>query len=149
MKKLKWIVIGLVVLLGFTYGTYAMSYQGNYNVSVAVPVHVAAVNQGSAWIYHPSAITADSTPTTMWQFWSSLSVAGEGRLYTYEVYCELTSTGGVSTQHQSFDTTVFEDRTFTFDFQNIEPGQGNVHIYIMDRTTDTQVSSYNIPVVIG
>jgi hypothetical protein len=161
MRKLKWVVIALVVLFGFTYATYSYSYAGNYNVEVSIPVHGVTVNQGAVWVVYgtPSPITTDSEPTTIWQFWSSLSVAsGEDRLYTYEVYCELTTAGGPQTQHQSFDITPSQntpgagagvDRTFTFEFKNVEPGEQNVHVYVMDRTMSTKIFDTVYPAVIG
>jgi hypothetical protein len=144
MKRIvKWIVIVLVVLSGFTYAMYAWDYQGNYNLSVTVPVH----GGGDGTTVSASSITTESSPTSIWQFWSSLSGASGTGTGLYAVYCELNY--GDSVQHRAFDIVSGQDLSFTFEFKNVEPGQANIHVYIMDQTLSTKLYDHNWGVTVG
>ena len=148
MKKLlKWVVIGVVVLLVFTYGMYAWDYKGNYNVSVSVPVHCS--DSGEHTIV-ASTITSSSSPTSVWQFWSDLTSADGVGTGLYSVYCELNMTLLIDRNvlHQSFNIVADQDITFTFEFKNVEPGQGNIHVYIIDQAS-TKLYDHNYGVTVG
>jgi hypothetical protein len=145
-RMVKWIVIVLVVLLGFTYATYAYSYQGNYNVSVTVPIH--KTTDGGTTV-SASGITTESNPTSVWQFWSFLQGASSTGTGLYAVYCELNLSWGREVQHRAFDIASGQDIMFAFEFGNIEPGQGNIHVYILDQTLSTKLYDHNWGVTVG
>jgi hypothetical protein len=144
MKRIvKWVVIALVVLLGFTYVMYAWDYQGNYNLSVTVPVHGGS----DGTTVSASSITTESSPTSIWQFWSSLEAARGTGAGLYAVYCEYD--WGDSVQHRAFDIVSGQDLMFTFEFKNVQPGQTNVHVYILDQTLNTKLYDHNWEVTVG
>jgi len=145
-RMVKWIVIVLVVLSGFTYATYAYSYQGNYDVSVTVPVH-RTTDGGTA--VSASTIATSSSPTPFWAVWESLQGASGDGSGVYKVYCALNMTWATSVHSKAFDITSGQDLTLTFEFKNIDPGQGNVHVYIIDQTTNTKLYDHNWGVTVG
>jgi hypothetical protein len=154
MKRLlKILAVAVVVVLVFTYAMYVWDYKGNYNVTISVPVHgdgAAGENPITA-----SGISAACEPTSIWQFWSGLSTTGSSGSGLYTVYCELNmydmgtwyegADGSVQfsmnsvTHHHSLDISSGQDVSVTFTFDNIEPGRGNVHVYIVDVTVNATV----------
>lgn len=146
-KLAKWIVIGIVVLLGLTYGVYAYAYQGGYSVEVKVPVNSADNGHGYAWI-SPTQMTMESTPTSFWGFLGDLSVAGpSGRNQT--VNCDLNMGGHTYSQHAGWDMMPGSGPTmFTFGFSNIPAGTGSLHISIVEEMGNRLVYSYTWAVTV-
>lgn len=157
-KLAKWIVIGIAVLLGLTYGVYAINYQGNYNVKVTVPVtgfdYTAGYHSVSA-----SGTTTTSNPTSIGDFlsglgWYTPSGPSSNPANPYVLYCELTSASGVSTQQRVLNSSAqqvpFEfTQTLSFTFKNVGAGDATVHIYIMDQTLTTRLYDHTWSVVVG
>lgn len=142
-------VLVIVALLLGTYGLYAASYQGNYNVSVKVPVHGADYNHGNVFVTAPG-VTADSTHTSMWQIWPKLAVTNNEIMRYYIAYCELNISSDRHVAHEYFDITSTQDLDLMFEFKNVEPGQGTLHIYILDQThLASKVYDHTISIIVG
>ena len=151
MKMLRWIVIGVVLLLGFTYAMYAWSYQGNYNVAVAVPVHGSS-NPNDLSAVSASQVTLDSKPTDFWEFWSTFSPMSSAGSGAYMLYCEFFIIAGGAFRHfqsQAFSIGMNQALTLTFHYKDVEPGQGTVHVYIMDQTLTTELYDHTWTVTVG
>jgi hypothetical protein len=133
MKKLlKWVVIGVVVVLAFTYAMYALEYKGNYNLSVTVPIHSDSGDVTA------STIAVDSDDTSVLQFWDKFSLGGDAGTGFYTVYCQLNVSGDTTTHSTSFDIAADQSLAVKFTFDNIEPGQGSVRVYIVEQATQTK-----------
>jgi hypothetical protein len=144
MKKLlKWAVVGIVIILAFTYAMYALEYKGNYNLSVTVPVHS---DSGDVL---GSTIATDSEGTSVLQFWDKFSLGGDAGTGFYTVYCQLNISGTITTDSMNFDIASGETLAFRFTFDNIAPGQGNVRVYIIDQTTQTKTYDDSWGVTVG
>lgn len=154
MKKLKWVVIGIAVLLIFTYGMYSMLYAGNYNVKVEVPVSGFDYNAGYNSVT-ASGITTTSDSTSFWDAisglaWYKPSGPSVNPANPYVLYVELGATTQSQTIDSSAQTVPFDfSQTLTFTFKNVGAGEATIHIYIMDQTLSTKLYDHNWPVVIG
>ena len=152
MKRLiKWLAVGIVILLVFTYAMYAWSYQGNYNVAVTVPVRGSS-NPNDSSAVSASQVTLDSQPTDFWEFWSTFSSMPSVGSGAYVLYCEFFITAGGAFRHfqsQAFDIATNQVLSLTFHYKDVEPGQGTVHVYIMDQTLTTKLYDHTWTVTVG
>ena len=128
-RLLKFVAIGAVVLLGFTYAMYAYDYKGNYNLDVSVKVNVSA-DQTIAL----TEFTYSSSPTDVLQFWEQLrGRGGSGVADRYMVSFQLTQgTDTVSLAPFKLLVLPGESQVLEQSFKNVPAGESTLKITVRD-----------------
>ena len=144
MKRfLKWVVIGVVVLLGITYATYAYSYQGNYNLDVSVKLNVSTDRTIAL-----TEFTSVSSSTSMLQFWEQLKGGGGNANTRYMVHWELTQSTGVVTLVTRTYIDPGSSGVLKQTFSNIPAGSDTLKITVFDEY-GASINERTFPVVVG
>ena len=142
-RLLKFVAIGAVVLLGFTYATYAYSYQGNYNLDVSVKFNVSTENTIAL-----TEFTYSSSPTDVLQFWEQLRGGGGTATDRYMVSFQLTQ-GADTISLAPYKLLVLpgESQVLEQPFKNVPAGEATVKVIVRDAYGSSLLEeSYNVVV---
>jgi hypothetical protein len=140
-------VIGIVIL---TYGTYAMSYQCNYNVDVSFILSVPEMGEVEITEFE-----YESEPTDVMSFWELRGKSGAPINSEYMVYAELNQSGTLSTVVVPVPVTDVPlsdsvDRTdVSFTFFNVGSGEASIRLYIEWTYISSIIYDKTYAVVIG
>ena len=145
--------VGIVVVLalvGITYATFAISYEGNYNLNVSFNVGLPEIGVVSI-----TEFDYYSEPTGVMSFWSELKGRGDPVTGVYQMYAEFNQSGDTETKVVPVTLTdkVLTDESdivqVSFWFLNKDPGQASVRIYVIYEYTNAMIYDKTYPVVIG
>ena len=149
-RLVKVAVIGIVAILAFTYATYAMSYEGNYNLNVSFNVGLpeSGVVAITEFDYY-------SEPTGVMSFWSELKGRGDPVVGIYQMFAEFNQSGDTETKMVPLtltDIALTDESEITevsFWFLNKNAGEASVRIYVIFEHTNAMIYDKTYPVVIG
>lgn len=154
MMKRKWLlaVIVVVVLVGVSYGTYAVDYKGNYNVKVQFNATLTAsmiADQGVS----VDQVVIVSSPTDALQFWQQLKGHQEAVSSYWQVFLEFTQGGKQDLKTVSMGNLTSADigfsKSFSATFDNKPAGDATVHIWSLIGGTQTKSFDHTYPLVVG
>lgn len=140
-------VIGIVIL---TYGTYAMSYQGNYDVDVSF--HMSVPEMGDIAI---TEFEYSAEPTSVLAFWELRGKSGAPASTTYTLFAEWNQSGVIDTMQVDVPVTltyldeINNEVDISFTFFNKAPGEASVRIYVEWTYISSIIYDKTYPVVVG
>jgi len=143
-------IVVVIILAGVTYGTYAMSYQGNYDVNVSFSIGV--VETGVVAI---TEFEYESEPTSVLSFWELRGKSGAPITGTYTVYAEWNQTGELETKVLDVVLTdivlseATQDTEVSFSFFNKAPGEAQLRLYVVFAYIDSMIYDNTYDVIVG
>ncbi len=150
----KIVVIAIVVIVAFTYGSYAMTYKGNYDVSVSFNITVPARGEVAL-----TEFDYYSEPTSMLSIWDELGElrgkSGEPTTSLYSIFLAFNQSGEIETKtvglmltadSLSTDSSITEVSMW---FLNKAPGQAEVRVYVVYELSAGIILDNTYDVVVG
>jgi hypothetical protein len=143
--------IAIVAVIGFTYATYALSYEGKYDVDISFKAGLPYKDQVTITEFEYS-----SEPTSVMSFWNELrGKSGAPMTGTYTMYAEWNQSGEIETKVVDVVLTdvAFSESSdivdVSFTFLNKIPGEAEVRIYVVYQYTGATIFDKTYPVVVG
>jgi len=142
-------IVVVIILAGVTYGAYAMSYQGNYDVNVSFSIGIPEVG-----VVAITDFEYESEPTSVLSFWE-LKGHGSALTGTYVVYAEWNQTGELDTKVVDVvltDIVLSDESAITevsFTFLNKAPGEAQVRLYVVYEVVDSTIYDKTYDVIVG
>lgn len=143
-------VVGVVLVVIFTYGVYAMSYQGNYDVEISFSMTVPEMGEVAITEFE-----YESEPTSVMSFWELRGKSGAPLTGVYTVYAEWNQSGVLDTMVVPVPVTDIplsdsSDKTeVSFTFFNKAPGTVTLRLYVVYEYIDSVIYDMDYPVVVG
>lgn len=141
----------VIGILAFTYGTYAMTYKGNYDFSVSFNITVPAKGEVAL-----TEFDYYSEPTSVLSIWSELrGKSGEPTTSLYSVFMEWNQSGEIETKTVGLTLTADSLSTdsditeVSMWFLNKAPGQAQVRIYVVYEYYASIIFDNTYDVVVG
>ena len=144
-------VVAVIAIVAFTYGSYAMTYQGNYDVSVSFNLTVPAKGEVAL-----TEFDYYSEPTSVLSIWSELrGKSGEPVTSLYSIFLAFNQSGEIETKtvglmltadSLSTDSSITEVSMW---FLNKAPGQAEVRVYVVYELSASIIFDNTYDVVVG
>lgn len=146
----KWIAIGIIAVVVFTYGVYAMEYQGNYDVAISFSITVPETGEVAITEFE-----YESEPTGVLSFWELRGKSGAPLTGVYTIYAEWNQSGDLDTFVVPVTLTDIplsdsSDKTeVSFTFFNKNPGTASLRLYVVFEYVGSIIYDMTYPVVVG
>lgn len=151
MRYGRLVKIGAIIIVGIlavTYASYAMTYQGNYDVKVSFVMSVPEMGQVAI-----TEFDYECEPTSMLAIWGELrGKSGAPASTVYSMFAEWNQSGEVSTMTVDVPITLTNlgDRVdISFTFFNKSPGTASIRLYVQWAYIQSIIYDQTYPVVVG